>query len=154
MRTVSVRTRLLVIGGLAAGWTVGLLAQRSIVEATGYFDVSPGLLVFGCVLCFLAGGAAHVLAPAHRRIRTGVVAGIAMAGAIIGGYLLLAFVYDGFAIEESGETWWTLLLEAWFWIGVPLVASGTLGAAGFLVVQALERLTRRRPPGPVSHQGT
>jgi hypothetical protein len=154
MRTVSVRTRLLVIGGLAAGWMVGLLAQRSIVEATGFFDISPGLLVFGCMLCFLAGGAAHILVPAQLRIRTGVVAGIAMAGSIIGGYLLLAFAYDGFAGEQSGETWWTLLLEAWFWIGVPVVVSGTLGAAGFLAVQALDRLTRRRPPGPVSHQGT
>ena len=151
----SARTQLLVIGGLAAGWVVGLFSQRSIVESTGYLDISPGLLVLGCVLCALAGAAAHVLAPAHRRLRTGAIAGIAMAVSMIAGYAVLVVAYwDRFPADQGGETWWTLLLESWFWIGVPLIVSGILGIVGFAVTDAIDRAIHRPPPGAVSHPGS
>ncbi len=94
------------------------------------------------------------LCPTSRRLRTGAVAGIAMAASMIAGYLILMFAYwDRFPTDESGETWWTLLLESWFWIGVPLITSGMLGIVGFAVADAIDRARHRSPPGAVSHRG-
>jgi hypothetical protein len=140
MRQHVFAVRLILVGGLAFGWLVGLLAQRSIVEGTGYLDVSPALLVLGMALCALAGAAARTGAPALRRARIGALAGIGMIGSIVAGYVVLAVAYaHGFSPESSGETWWTLLLEAWFWIGVPLAASAVLGSLGWLAADRLDR---------------
>ena len=146
--TNTVPIRVVLLGGLAVGWLVGLLGQRSIVEATGYLDISPALMLLGTGLCALAGGAARVLAPEHRRRRVGALAGIAMMASMVGGHILLAVAYaDRFAGRESGETWFSLLLEAWFWIGVPVVVSAGLGLIGWFVVDVIGRpLARRARP--------
>jgi hypothetical protein len=136
--------RIILVGGLTTGWLVGLLGQRSIVEETGYLDISPQLMLLGIVLCALAGAVTRVLATRHQRVRFGALGGIAMMVSMVGGYLLLVLAYaDRFNPDESGETWFSLLLEAWFWIGVPVVASAVLGSIGWLAADALGRVTRR-----------
>ncbi len=142
--TVPIRVRVLAIAGLAGGWCIGLLGQRAIVEETGYLDISPELLLLGITLCFAAGAASYLLLPAHRRLRTGVLGGIAMTATMVGGYLLLVLAYaDRFVGQDGGETWFSLLLESWFWIGLPLLASAVLGAGGWLGAAALDRRLRR-----------
>ena len=145
MTTVPTRVRVVAIAGLAGGWCIGLLGQRAIVEETGYLDISPGLLLLGVTLCIAAGAASYVLLPAHRRLRTGVLGGIAMTATMVGGYLLLVLAYaDRFVGHDSGgETWFTLLLESWFWIGLPLLASAVLGAGGWLGAASVDRRLRR-----------
>jgi hypothetical protein len=60
------------------------------------------------------------------------------------GYLLLVLAYaDRFVGQDGGETWFSLLLESWFWIGLPLLASAVLGAGGWLGAAALDRRLRR-----------
>ena len=142
--TIASAGRLVLLASLVGMWLIGLAGQRSIVEGTGYLDVSPELLVLGIVLCTLAGAVARAIAPRHRRVRIGALAGIAMIGTIVTGYLLLAVAYgDRFDSGEGGETWFSLLLESWFWIGVPLVVSAILGAIGWVAADALDRLARR-----------
>ena len=146
MRQHLFAVRTIMVAGLAFGWLIGLLAQRSIVEGTGYLDVSPALLVLGAFLCALAGAAARIGAPAHRRLRVGAFAGIGMSVSIVVGYLGLALAYaDRFTANAGGETWWTLLLESWFWIGIPLVVSAALGTLGWSVADRMDRFGARAP---------
>jgi hypothetical protein len=143
--SVSITTRIVLLGGLAATWAIALVVQRAGVEQTGYLDVPPWLLLFGIAQCAAAGAAAWFLAPGHRRPRVGAVAGVAMLGAIIAGYALLVVAYaDRFNPEAGGETWFSLLLEAWFWIGVPIVVSAALGMGGWLVPAGIDRGRRSR----------
>lgn len=134
---------LLVLGALAAGWLVGLVGQRAIVEATNYLDVSPPLILLALALCLGAGGAVRLVAP-DRRPRVGAFGGIAMAGSILVGYVGLAIAYrDRFEPGAGGETWFSLLLESWFWVGIPLVVSAGLGLLGWWLADlAARRLTR------------
>jgi hypothetical protein len=39
--------------------------------------------------------------------------------------------------EGEGETWFSFLLEAWFWIGVPLAIGAGSGALGWLATDRL-----------------
>jgi hypothetical protein len=141
--------RILLLVLLVGGWLVGLVAQRAVVEATGYLDVSPALLLLGMGLCALGGALVRAMVVSRRRIRDGVLGGIATMATILAGYVVLTIAYwDRFDSGEGGETWWSLLLESWFWVGVPLVVSGILGAVGWIVIDRLER--SRRPSADVS----
>lgn len=132
---------LVVLVGLGAGWALGLAIQREIIETTGYADVTPDLLLLAIALCALAGAASFPLLPAHRRIRTGALAGVVMEAAIIGGYLVLALVMMGSESFSGGdETWFTLLLEAWFWIGIPTVVAASAGAVGWIAAARIEQV--------------
>lgn len=144
MRQHLFAVRIIVLTGLAFGWLVGLLAQRSIVEDTNYLDISPSLLVLGVTLCAFAGAAARIGAPDRHQIRIGALAGVGMIGSIVTGYVALAFAYrDAFSLDVRGETWWSLLLESWFWIGMPLIVSAILGAVGWIVADRLQRARGR-----------
>ena len=146
MRSHLFAVRIIVVAGLAFGWLVGLLAQRTIVEETSYLDVSPALLALGVTLCVLAGAAARIGAPDQHQVRIGALAGVGMVASIVAGYIALAIAYrDRFSPGTGGETWWTLVLESWFWIGLPLVSSAILGAFGWVVADRLERRGRRSP---------
>jgi hypothetical protein len=136
---------LVVLVVLGVGWLAGLFGQRAIVEATGYMDVSPPLLVLAIVLCFGAGVACRLLLP-YRTARSGALAGVAMVVTVVVGYGSLVFAYrDRFVGRDSGETAWSLLLESWFWLGVPCVMGALLGAGGWLVASAALRLGGRDP---------
>lgn len=132
--------RLIVVGLLAAGWLVGLVAQREVALETGYLDVSPQLLVLGMVLATLAGAAGRLFRPADHRIRVGALAGMGLLVTIVAGYMALVVLYiDEPFSEEGGETWFTFLLESWFWVGVPLLVSAALGALGWAIADWLGR---------------
>ena len=129
---------------LLAGWVAGLLGQRQGAIDTGYMDITPPLMVLGLSLLFLGGATARILRPASRRLRTGVLAGLAVLASMIAGYWVLALVYiDRPFGEQGGETWFSFLLESWFWIGVPLLLGSMLGAAGWMVSDLLARARRR-----------
>lgn len=129
---------------LLAGWVAGLLGQRQGAIDTGYMDITPPLMVLGLGLLFLGGATARVLWPASRRLRTGVLAGLAVLASMIAGYWVLALRYiDRPFDEQGGETWFSFLLESWFWIGVPLLLGSMLGAAGWMVADLLARDRRR-----------
>jgi hypothetical protein len=126
---------------LAAGWLAGLLGQRQVGVETGYLDVSPPLLLLGCGLFVLAGMATRILLPSVRRRVAGAAAGVAVLVAIVAGYAILAVLYVHHE-DTSGETWFSLLLESWFWVGVPLLVSSALGAAGWWLADAADRPER------------
>jgi hypothetical protein len=139
--------RVVLLGVLAAGWVAGLLGQRAIVEETDYLDISPPLLLLGTGLCILAGAAARLISRRSRGLRTGALAGVAMMVAMVAGYVGLALAYaDRFDPEAGGETWFSLLLESWFWIGVPLIVSAMLGALGWLAAAAYHHRGGRSHP--------
>ncbi|HEX9092789.1 MAG TPA: hypothetical protein VF902_02285 [Coriobacteriia bacterium] len=146
--STALAARIILITLIVAGWLVGLVGQRATVEETNYLDISPPLMLLGIGLCALAGALVRVVVT-RRRVRDGAVGGIAMMAAIVAGYLALMIAYwDRFDTSGSGETWWTLLLESWFWVGVPLVVSAILGAFGWLAADALERLARQPARSP------
>jgi hypothetical protein len=147
MRQHITSVRTVLIAGLAIGWLLGLFAQRSIVEQTNYLDVSPPLMALGLVLCALALVAARIGAPDHHQLRIGALAGIGMVLTIVVGYGGLAVAYaERFSQNATdGETWWSLLLESWFWVGVPLAAGGTLGAIGWRLADRLRGSERQTP---------
>jgi len=131
--------RLIVPALLVAGWLAGLLGQRQIALDTGYLDVSPPLLLLGCLLFVLAGMSARMLLPSRRR-RTGALAGVGLLATILAGYAALIALYiERPALEEGGETWFSLLLESWFWLGVPVLVSAGLGAMGWWLADAAGR---------------
>ncbi len=117
----------------ALGWLAGLVGQWRIGDTTGYMDVDPPLLLLGLVLFALAGAVARVDLPRFRRARAGAVAGIVALVSIVAGYLVLSVVLIPEKLGDGGdETWFSLLIESWFWIGIPLLVSGALGLLGWL----------------------
>ncbi len=118
---------------LAAGWLVGLAVQVTTRLQTGYMDVMPLQIMLGILLCLGAGAAARVLDPVKHTWRRGAVAGLAMLGSILVGYLLLtALMWNPVWSEGEGETWFSLMIEASFWIGVPLAVGSGFGGAGWI----------------------
>lgn len=143
--------KLLLVGLLVAGWLLGLVLQRQVALDTGYLDISPLLMTLGMALCALAGVTMRVVDPAFRKVRAGALAGVGLLATVIAGYFALILAYIEAPFDESGgETWFSFLLEAWFWIGVPLVVSAGLGAIGWLGADLVGRLVGRRGERPAS----
>ena len=133
--------RIVLFGLLCAGWLLGLLTQWASMAQTGYADVYPPQMVLGILLFVGAGAAERVFERVRRTARRGALAGIAMLVSILAGYLVLAALYvDPGRAAESGETPISLLLEAPFWIGIPLVTSAASGLLGW---HAADRLVGR-----------
>ena len=140
-------TRALLLGILALGWLLGFALHGSAAAATGWGDVSPLLLLLGAALCALAGGFAWWLAPDHRRARTGALAGVLMfLSFVLGNVLVVVLWVDPAHMAASGETWFSMLVELPFWLGLPIVVSIALGAAGWWVARRGALAGGRRPP--------
>jgi hypothetical protein len=115
---------------LITGWLLGFVIQLSVALATGYTDVFPPQLLLGMALCFGAGFRARRLDPSIRG-RRAALAGAKMMGMIVVAYFALAFAVLGPDTESGGETWLSLLVEAPFWIGLPLGSSSFAGYLGW-----------------------
>ncbi|MGD0247791.1 MAG: hypothetical protein ABSB75_01940, partial [Candidatus Limnocylindrales bacterium] len=121
MRNDRVRTtRIALLGFLGAGWLLGLVSQVITRVQTGSMDLWPPQILLGVLLCLGAGAAARVVDPVRRTKRRGALAGIAMIASIAVGYeLLTVLMWNPGWSGQDGETWWSLLLEAPFSIGIP-----------------------------------
>jgi hypothetical protein len=140
MRTTAAPSvvRLFLVGLLAIGWLVGFAVHGSMAAASGWGDISSELMLWGAVLCVVAGGVAWAVAPAHRRVLTGALAGFGMfVSFVLGNLLVVALWVDPAHMAEGGETWFSLLLESWFWIGLPTLISAALGATGWQITRRL-----------------
>jgi hypothetical protein len=138
--------RILLVGSVAALWVAAFLYHREVVLATGYLDIDPWLMAAGLLQCFVAGAAARALMPDRTALRNGAVAGmLPVVAAIAGQLLLVALYHDGMPLDPGGETWFSFLLEAWFWLGVPFGTGAALGAAGWW---AWGRTDLSRPASP------
>jgi hypothetical protein len=115
---------------LVAGWLLGFVIQLSVALATGYTDVFPPQLLLGIALCFGAGFRARKINPGVRG-RRGALAGAKMMGTIVVAYFALAFAVLGPDADSGGETWFSLLVEAPFWVGLPLGSSSFAGYLGW-----------------------
>ncbi len=122
---------------LAGGWMLGLAAQVAVRLWTGFMDVTPPQMLLGLLLC--AGSGALVrLGDRTRGPRRGALAGVAMVASVILGYAVLtALLWKPAWSGGEGETPQTLLLEAPFWIGVPLVVAAACGALGWYAADRL-----------------
>jgi len=124
--------RIVLVGLLCAGWLLGLLTQWASMAQTGYADVYPPQMVLGILLFVGAGAAERVFERVRRTAPRGALAGMAMLVSVLLGHFVLAALYvDPGLAAESGETPISLLLEAPFWIGVPLVTSAASGLLGW-----------------------
>jgi hypothetical protein len=133
--------RIVLVGLLCAGWLLGLLTQWASMARTGYADIYPPQMVLGVLLFVGAGAAERVFERVRRTALRGALVGVAMLVSILLGYLVLAALYvDPGRTGESGETPVSLLLEAPFWIGIPLVTSAASGLLGW---HAADRLVGR-----------
>jgi uncharacterized membrane protein HdeD (DUF308 family) len=146
------RGSVLLLGLLGAGWLAGGVAQTITRLQTGYMDVWPPQLLWGVLLIFGSGAAARVIDPVRRSWRRGSLAGMAMIGSLVVGYTILTVVlwnpeWPERAAEQDGETWFSLLIEAPFWIGVPLLAGALFGGLGWRVAD------RRMGPATPAHPG-
>jgi hypothetical protein len=136
-------TQVGVVTTLAAGWLVGFGVHGGMAAATGWGDVPLILVAWGALLCAVAGAGEWVAAPAHRRPRFGALAGLAMfVSYVVGNVLIVLLWVDPVHLSEGGETWFTFLLESWFWVGLPVLVSLGLGMTGWL---AVDRVGRGRP---------
>ncbi len=68
------------------------------------------------------------------------------ASFLVGNVIVAVVWVDPAHMSESGETWFSLLLESWFWIGLPTLVSAALGATGWTMARQLGG--QRRPPAP------
>ena len=132
--------RIVLIGVLAGTWAWSWLVYNASVARTGYENIPDEVLLAGTAMCIYAGGISWVVAAGHRRPRSGAMAGIVMLASYVAGSILITFTNAStMSHEPTGETPFSLLLELWFWIGVPLVGSALLGALGWSMVSALAR---------------
>ncbi len=128
---------------LACGWMLGLAAQVAVRLGTGFMDVAPPQMLLGLLLCGGSGALVRLGDRPHGP-RRGALAGLAMLVSIMLGYAALtALLWNPAWSGSDGETTQSLLLEAPFWIGVPLVVGAAGGALGWY---AADRLAGR--PGP------
>lgn len=135
------------LGSLAAGWLTGFGIHGSAAAASGWGDIPPEALLLGVALCVWAGAVAWVIAPQHRRRRVGALAGLLMVASFVAGNILVAVLWvDPGHMAEGGETWFSLLIEAWFWIGVPVVGGLGLGVIGWSSADVFGR-ARGEPAG-------
>jgi hypothetical protein len=123
---------------LAVGWLAGGLVQWILAANTGYGDIVPPLMLLGLLLCAGAGALLRLI-DAGGTLRAGVLAGIAMAATLVAAYALLMFLAlgpDRF-VQGDGETWWSLLIELPFWLGIPTLISAAVGGLGWLTADRL-----------------
>jgi hypothetical protein len=119
-------------GLLLLGWLLGLATQIAIAVVTGYGDVFPPQLLLALALCTGAGFRARRRRPTIRG-RDAALAGAKMMGSIVVGYFFIAFLTMGPNPDSGGETWLSLLVEAPFWVGLPLSSSLFAGYLGYRV---------------------
>jgi hypothetical protein len=147
------RGRVALLALLAAGWLLGGAIQVATRALTGYMDVLPPQLLLAVLLCVGAGAAARMLDPVRRTARRGALAGIGMVGSIVAAYMVLtAVLWNPTWAEQDGETWFSLLIEAPFWIGVPLLAGTGFGALGWWVADRV--MPGRRDPSSSRRPGS
>ncbi len=135
---------IVMLAALCVAWLATYLDYDAHVKSTGYTDLLPEVIAAGIAMAAWAGATAWFVAPRGGRPRRGALAGGAMFGTYVAGQLLLA-ITNASALAHGGalgggETWFSFLLESWFWIGIPLVGCGLLGLAGWLVVAAVARV--------------
>ncbi len=133
--------RFVPLGLLAIAWLVVALDYRLTAVRTNHMNLPLEVAIAGLLMTIGAGAAAWHVAPDHRRPRTGAIAGAAMLALYVVGYLLIAWGIrdpqgavggaNGANGANGGETWFSLLIEAWFWIGIPLLVCGALGVFGW-----------------------
>lgn len=114
---------------LILGWLAGLVAQVVVAVTTGYGDLFPPQLFLALALCFGAGYRARQINPKIAASRC-ALAGAQMMGILVVGYFIVALITLGPDTGSSGETWFSLLIEAPFWIGIPLITSSAAGMLG------------------------
>ena len=130
------------IGGtlLFGGWCIGLVVQFDSDMRTGDTDVSAQQILLAIVLSTGAGVVARLIERLPRRLLTGALAGICMVAAVIAGKLLLERAIASHLVQgPSGETPFSLLIEAPVWIGVPAILGAGSGMLGWLVTDLVVR---------------
>jgi hypothetical protein len=135
------RVRTALVLALAAGWLAGLGVQVLTRAWTGYMDIFPPQMILGALLCFGAGFAARALDRVRRSARRGAIAGVAMLGSILGGYAAMVAIWwnPTWNDDGGGETWFSMLIELPFWVGMPIVVGSICGAAGWMIADRLAR---------------
>jgi hypothetical protein len=135
------RVRLSLVVLLLAGWITGLVVQVGTRVTTGYMDVLPPQLALGVLLCLGAGAAARMLEPERRTARRGAIGGLAMLGSIVAGYTILTILAwnPDWGAGDGGETWFSLLIELPFWVGLPLLVGACFGALGWVAADRTGR---------------
>ncbi len=141
-------TRVGLLGSLAGGWLVGFGVHGSAAAASGWGNVPGEAMLLGIVLCAWSGVVAYLVAPAHRRRLYGALAGLLMVASFVAGNVLVAMLWvlpqrQGLG---EGETWFSLLIELPFWLGLPIVGSLALGAVGWSAAELVAHPHHIRPP--------
>ena len=118
---------------LGVGWLAGGARHLAFALETTWGDLTGDLLILGLALCFGAGVATRVIRP-DRTQRWGIFGGLLMALAILAGTIAIDAVYVlPYHAGESGETWFSFLIELPFWVGMPMAVSAVLGWTGWHV---------------------
>lgn len=127
------------IASLVVGWLIGFGIHGSAAAGSGMGDIPWDALWLGVLLCAWAGAVAWLAGPAHQRRRFGALAGLLMMGGIVLGNVavVILWVHPPVDAGGGGETWFSLLLESWFWVGVPVLGSLGLGALGWTAADLL-----------------
>lgn len=124
-------TRRVALGLLTAGWALGGAIHLASVLATTWGDIGPELLLAGVILAFGAGMAVRLGWPARTQ-RWGAIGGLLMGAAIMAGTIVIdVFLVMPYHAGDSGETPFSLLIEAPFWIGIPSAVAAGMGWLGW-----------------------
>jgi hypothetical protein len=142
-RLSMILTRVVVSGILLFGWLAGAVIHNNYIKQTGYGDITPSLMAFGLVLFIWDGVTIRTLFPAESRARFGALGGALTMVAIYLGELALTFINRDPKAGGGGETWFSFLMEAWFWIGIPIAISSALGALGWYAADRLADASKK-----------
>lgn len=139
------RFGLFATGVLVVAWLIGGAIHARWMIRTGWGDISPSLMYLGLFLVLWAGVVAWALVPHRRRVRNGAYAGIlTFVVTVVAQFVLVYLFVDPANLASGDETWFSLLLESWFWVGIPLVVSASLGSFGWWATDRLYRYTHPR----------
>ena len=130
------------LASLAAGWLTWFGIYGSSAAGSGSLAGQPVEgIVLALALSGWAGVVAWIVAPRHRRLWTGALAGLLMAGSYAIGYVLIANLW-----VDAAQRPWTdgaalTLPELSFWVGfaIDVATSLCLGVMGWAVAEIAGR---------------
>jgi hypothetical protein len=136
------RSRVIVLGGLVVTWFLPEILPAVLPEKGEEGFTTRTIVMLGFMGAY-AGAATWVLAPGHRRLGWGVLAGFLMIVTWALASLTVQTATGTLELAE-GETPFSTLIELPFWLTLVGVPCAFVGGIGWIVARGIAEVSAKR----------